>query len=77
MLDQRPVYTILDHFQATVAMATSHLMTDNGKRPGNEQRLRERERKKERERDITWNKDSNLASEDSVKPDYVVRANDH
>lgn len=48
MLDQRPVYTLPRHLQTAVAMETSHLMTDKGKRPGNEQRLRAEERKRER-----------------------------
>lgn len=46
-----------------------------------ELRAREREREKdtdrERKTEILWNKRSNLVSEDSVKPDYVVSVNDH
>lgn len=44
-----------------------------------ELRAREREKDTDRERktEILWNKRSNLVSEDSVKPDYVVSVNDH
>lgn len=35
------------------------------------------ERDGERKKEILWNKRSNLVSEDSVKPDYVVSVNDH
>lgn len=71
-----------------VSMETKHLMTDNRERPGRETE-RERESKRDRRRktlterdgerktEILWNKRSNLVSEDSMKPDYVVSVNDH
>ena len=48
---------------------------------GSRERARKRksltERDGERKTEIFGNKRSNLVSEDSVKPDYVVSVNDH
>lgn len=62
-------------------------MTDNAEQPGEEKKktveLRASERKTpterdwEKKREIWTNKRSNLESEDSMKPDYVVSVNDH